>query len=289
MGLELYAEATKYATFESCSKQLTREDNENAYNVLFLGPTGAGKSSLINKIFNEKVAKASASARSVTKEVNFYKGSLDCNGFSKKINLIDTIGFCDTRLSFWDIMDAITAIKANVSSSVIDKVIVVCSNRIEKGHIEAISQFMDWLSYESHKDNFVFIYNKADDLDEEEQLENIGYMCKDFGVDKESTAITLGINPRDEFERIRKELEKLKDAVTKPSKTQIKVEVQKIVSQQFPLPSLPEFSFGPEFCFPITPDFTSQSRPLTLPLNTSSTEGQRPLPKAKITSLCTIL
>ena len=67
-----------------------------------------------------------------------------------------------------------SSVKVNVAK--IDKVIIMCSGRISMKHIQAIRQFMVWLSYDKFPQKFVFIYNKSDGLSEAEKLENIAYM-----------------------------------------------------------------------------------------------------------------
>ena len=78
---------------------LTETDNES-YNVVILGPTGSGKSTIINNIFNRYVCESGATAQSVTKEVKFLQGRINVEleeegqrrQTVKKLNVIDTIG-----------------------------------------------------------------------------------------------------------------------------------------------------------------------------------------------------
>ena len=68
-------------------------DSNDGFNILFLGPTGTGKSHLINHLFNQKVAVSTPAVTSVTREMYFYEGNLKRNGTSpSKVNIIDTIG-----------------------------------------------------------------------------------------------------------------------------------------------------------------------------------------------------
>ena len=76
------------------------ELNENdltCFNVVVLGPTGSGKSTVINNIFNKTVCATAATAQSVTRDVKFYRGeyhmTLEGKELKQKtINIIDTIG-----------------------------------------------------------------------------------------------------------------------------------------------------------------------------------------------------
>ena len=70
--------------------------DSSMYNILFIGPTGSGKSHLINCLFNSTVSVSSASTDSVTKEIHFYQGrckyKMRESGFHEKdVNIIDTI------------------------------------------------------------------------------------------------------------------------------------------------------------------------------------------------------
>ena len=95
----LYPEAEKWPIrFTKMTRELNEFDHA-AFNVVFLGPTGSGKSTLINHIFNRTACGTSASAQSCTREVNFYRGDCDWmddysrgNVSKKMINVIDTIG-----------------------------------------------------------------------------------------------------------------------------------------------------------------------------------------------------
>ena len=86
--------------WEVYKEALVEADND-AYNVVILGPTGSGKSNIINNLFNLTVCETGGSAQSVTRQVTFHQGShrlweqnLDTGEILKmrKINIIDTIG-----------------------------------------------------------------------------------------------------------------------------------------------------------------------------------------------------
>ena len=69
-------------------------DNENnSFNIVVLGPTGCGKSTIINQLFNRTVSATAATAGSVTQELKFFHGDLiTSEEGSKQITIIDTIG-----------------------------------------------------------------------------------------------------------------------------------------------------------------------------------------------------
>jgi hypothetical protein len=55
----------------------------------------------------------------------------------------------------------------------IDRVIIVCAGHIAKRDIDAIKQIMEWLSFATKKQRFLFIYNKVDGVQECEIGEDI--------------------------------------------------------------------------------------------------------------------
>jgi 2-oxoglutarate dehydrogenase complex dehydrogenase (E1) component-like enzyme len=65
----------------------------------------------------------------------------------------------------------------------IDKVIIVCSNRLEAVQVMAIKRCMEWLKFKDHKDNFSFILNKSDNLTENERTSSLAFMCEKLDFD----------------------------------------------------------------------------------------------------------
>ena len=96
-------EETGGIKFKQMKNSLTATDDER-FNIVFLGPTGSGKSHLINNLFNLTVSPSKASLDSVTKEIKFYEGMCSYWNWSRvekkrvslnvNVNVIDTIGKC---------------------------------------------------------------------------------------------------------------------------------------------------------------------------------------------------
>ena len=106
-------------------------------------------------------------------------------------------------MSSKDVLELIkSSVKVNIAY--IDKVIIICSGRIEGAHVEAIKQFMDWLSYVQYKKKFVLIYNKSDGLSEAEKLENIAYMVNVLKGDP--SAKTVNQRPNGEMVEVKMNL-----------------------------------------------------------------------------------
>eukprot|EP00092_Neocalanus_flemingeri_P065048 GFUD01079034.1.p1 GENE.GFUD01079034.1~~GFUD01079034.1.p1 ORF type:complete len:432 (+),score=79.37 GFUD01079034.1:52-1347(+) len=168
---------TDHVEFKQQTRLILNEDRE-AQNIVFLGPTGCGKSNLVNQLYNKKVVISEASASSVTRKIQYTQGEYR----GQKVNIVDTVGMCDTVLSELEVYELIKdSIRANVVY--IDKVVIVCAGRIEGAHKAAVKQFTKWLEYEQHKHNYVFIYNKSDGDGQDIKESNRLAMCEDFGAD----------------------------------------------------------------------------------------------------------
>ena len=81
--------------------------------------------------------------------------------------------------------EVFNAIKHSLEANVIfiDKVIIVCSNRLEDVQVKAITQCMDWLKFKDHKKKFSFILNKSDNLTENEKMESLAFICDKLDAD----------------------------------------------------------------------------------------------------------
>ena len=221
--------------------------------MFFLGPTGSGKSSLINLLFNSSVMKTDPGSESVTRHVYFIQGKADVAQFprsltsdlrqlllggnrtleqanTRSINIIDTVGFCDTVFTIKETYDLIKH-RLKTDLLYIDKVVIVCSDRVQNTHTEAIKQFMNWLKYNEYKENFAFIYNKSDRIETEaERNQSLLTMCRVLGVDTSrhvvnirtadgltrsvNTCLHLGFPPNSSVEMVTSELNQLLGAVS---------------------------------------------------------------------------
>ena len=139
--------------------------DSSAFNIVVLGPTGSGKSLFINRLFNRQVCKHGSGAVSVTKAFCTYVGSAVILNQQRRVNVIDSRGFCDSLIS----ADAVCRlIKDFIRTNVgyIDKLVILVSGRIEKAHADSIRQILDWLKFynlsQDERGNYLFVYNRAD-------------------------------------------------------------------------------------------------------------------------------
>ena len=67
-------------------------------NVIVIGRTGSGKSTLINKVVGQSVLKAKFSFSSVTKQIEQIAGNLEIDSQTYDITFIHTVGIHDGSL-----------------------------------------------------------------------------------------------------------------------------------------------------------------------------------------------
>jgi len=131
---------------------------EDTYNVVIIGPTGAGKSHLINVLFNSPICESRLSHLSVTPEVYFIRGqgqvtsrrpnakiSTDTVVNERKVVVTDTIGLCDTRFTNEQIFDLIRGRVSRNFKTIHGVIIVLSTDRIIPTVRDHVKKVLEWL------------------------------------------------------------------------------------------------------------------------------------------------
>ena len=155
------------------------DKSNDPFRVLVIGPTGVGKSTIINHLYNREVCtigKDSATRQtdevSSTHGIYFYgKKKKDF----KRVNIFDTIGLCDGQLSDSENIEYIRSyFEPRIEK--LDKVVVIFSVESKsENNTEALKACLYALNYADNKENFIFVLSQCDLYDQdikesEEQL-----------------------------------------------------------------------------------------------------------------------
>ena len=214
----------KYKDFESMSWAIVDKlDDELILNLLILGKTGTGKSSLVNALVGEEVAKV-GDAEPETEDIYPYSAEID----GKKIIIHDSWGMEVGKEDIWD-----DIINKKLKEKGIDKDIkdwfhsvTYCiqagGDRIEDFDLKIIKKFLD------DKYNVIVALTKADQINEEKEEQFINTIKKDAGID---TVVSISANP----ERKRGETEAPKPFGLPEYKAAILISWREIFINRIPL------------------------------------------------------
>ena len=182
----------KYKDFESMSWTIVDKlDDELILNLLILGQTGVGKSSLINALFGEIVAKAGP-GKPISTHIKKYETELD----GKKVNLYDSMGFeVNNEKCIKDIKNALKERSADKDIKDWFHSVTYCIQagglKIQDFDIKMIKQFAD------EKYNIIIALTKSDQIGKAKREEFIEIIKKEVkeATKKDIMVITVAGDP----------------------------------------------------------------------------------------------
>ena len=171
-GREIYSFLQDQVLFKPIEITYYLEYSRNTYNVLLIGPIGAGKSRLLNVLFNRKIIESRPSFSGVTKEITFVRGrktNKEILPNFDEIILTDTIGLCDIESGEKRVHNYLKHRLNNNLQKVDIVLIVIARERISNDVEQNIRIMLQLLNYEKYSERFVFVITKSFELIDKEK------------------------------------------------------------------------------------------------------------------------
>ena len=78
-------------------------------------------------------------------------------------------------MSVTEVLDTIrTSVQVNATD--IDKIVLVLSGRVERGHKDSVKKAMEWLKLKDYPENVCLVYTKCEDLSPTEKYTELSSM-----------------------------------------------------------------------------------------------------------------
>lgn len=157
--------------------------------VVMLGPTGSGKSNFLNVLFGGWVACSEGASQSVTVDCCFYYGRVQTKGRSQELCIVDTMGFCDTRIGF---ADTVKYLRGKLSRNVSHVNWVACTlnERVEGDHIDSLKEVLAF--HPAMRERVIFFTTRCDAYGKTERSRMLQSLTQDSRFADFSRSLGIG-------------------------------------------------------------------------------------------------
>lgn len=209
----------------TAKEKIMSNNDELTLNLLILGKTGVGKSSLLNALVGKEVEETRSASKPVTKRGIFpHEAEID----GKKVIIHDSWGLEVGKDEEWEKIINNALKEKGIDKDIKDwfHSVTYCiqagGDRIEDFDLKIIKKFLD------DKYNVIVALTKADQINEEKEEKFINTIKKDAGID---TVVSISANP----ERKRGETEAPKPFGLPEYKAAILISWKKIFIDRIPI------------------------------------------------------